>query len=100
MSDNIIDTLFDENNRENIILYGENEEAVEFEQIAVVPYEEGTYAILKPVLPPEDSDIMEEDEALVFELLEDEESAFLEIVEDEEIINFVFEEYYKMLENE
>ena len=33
MTDNIIDALFDENNRENIILYGENEEAVEFEQI-------------------------------------------------------------------
>ena len=99
MSENIIDALFDENNRDNITLYSENGEAVEFEQIAIVPYEDGTYAILKPVLSPENSDIMEEDEALVFELFEDEESAFIEFVEDEKIVDYVFEEYYKMLEN-
>lgn len=100
MSENIIDALFDENNRENITLYDEKGEPIEFEQIAVVPYEEGTYAILKPVLPPEGLEEIGEDEALVFELLEDDEGAFIEVVEDDEIVDYVFEEYYKMLGNE
>ena len=43
---NAIDALFDENNTDNIVLYNEKEEPVEFEQIAIIPIEENVYAIL------------------------------------------------------
>ena len=44
-----IDMLLDENNTDNIKLYNEDNQEVEFEQIALVPIEDKTYAILKPV---------------------------------------------------
>lgn len=34
---NPIDQIFDENNNDNIILYNENDEPMEFMQIAVIP---------------------------------------------------------------
>ena len=46
---NGIDALFDENNTDNIVLYNEREEEVEFEQVAIIPIIENLYAILKPV---------------------------------------------------
>ena len=38
-----IDMLLDENNTDNIKLYNEDNQEVEFEQIALVPIEEKTY---------------------------------------------------------
>lgn len=97
MENNLIETFMDENNTDTITLYSDKNEKVEFEQIAVVPYKEGTYAILKPI---EEIDDVEEDEAFVFEILDDGEGGFIEMVEDEDIIANVFEEYYKMLDEE
>ena len=45
----VIDILLDEDNYDNIILYDENNESNEFEQIALVPFNGKVYAILKPV---------------------------------------------------
>ena len=92
-----IDMLLDENNTENIKLYNEENQEVEFEQIALIPLEEKTYAILKP------ADTMEgiaEDEALVFVIDEIDDEDCLVIVEDDAIVDNVFAEYYKMLEEE
>ena len=92
-----IDMLLDENNTENIKLYNEENQEVEFEQIALVPIEDKTYAILKPV------NVMEgiaDDEALVFVIDEIDDEDCLVIVEDDNIIDQVFEEYYKMLKAE
>ncbi len=88
-----IDQIFDENNADNIILFDENNEPVEFEQIAVVPLGElGIFTILKPANEMEG---IAEDEALVFSV--DEEEGVLEVVENEAIVDHVFEEYYEML---
>lgn len=46
---NPIDQIFDENNCDPIVLYNENNEAVTFDQIAVIPIEKEVYVILKPV---------------------------------------------------
>ena len=43
---NPIDAIYDENNEENIVLYNENDEPVEFEQIAVIPIEDNVYVIV------------------------------------------------------
>ena len=92
-----IDMLLDENNVENIKLYNEENQEVEFEQIALVPIENKTYAILRPVL---EMDGVAEDEALVFVIDEIDDEDCLVIVEDDAVVDKVFEEYYKMLKEE
>lgn len=92
-----IDMLLDENNTENIKLYNEENQEIEFEQIALVPIENKTYAILRPVLEMEG---IAEDEALVFVIDEIDDEDCLVIVEDDAIVDKVFEEYYKMLKEE
>ncbi len=92
-----IDMLLDENNTENIKLYNEENQEVEFEQIALVPIEEKTYAILKPVAKMEG---IADDEALVFVIDEIDDEDCLVIVEDDSVVDKVFEEYYKMLKEE
>lgn len=93
-----IDAIFDENNTDNVVLYNADDEAVEFEQIAIIPIGDNDYAILKPVEPLEG---MKDDEALVFVLEEDEEGEQqLVIVQDEKIIDKVFDAYDKLYEEE
>ena len=92
-----IDMLLDENNNDNIKLYNEENEEIEFEQIALVPIENKTYAILRPVVEMEG---IAEDEALVFVIDEIDDEDCLVIVEDDNIVDKVFEEYYKMLKEE
>ena len=93
---NAIDAIFDENNTENVVLYNADDEAVEFEQIAIVPIEEKDYAILKPVVPLEG---MNDDEAMVFELQENEDGERqLVMALEEEVIDKVFDIYEKLFE--
>ena len=92
-----IDMLLDENNTDNIKLYNEDNQEVEFEQIALVPIDNKTYAILRPVIEMEE---LAEDEALVFVIDEIDDEDCLVIVEDDAVIDAVFEEYYKMLKEE
>ena len=56
-----VELLLDENNNDNIKLYDEENNCVEFEQIATIPMDEKIYVILKPVAPMEN---VAEDEAL------------------------------------
>ena len=94
----VFEKLLDPNDESNIILYDENEEEVEFEQIAIIPVKEEVYAILKPVKTLED---LKEDEALVFSLEETEEGEeLLNVVEDDDIIDIVFDEYDKMFDEQ
>ena len=86
--------LLDENNNANIFLFNEQNEKMEFEQIALVPIDGKLYAILRPVVPVEG---VADDEALVFVIEEIEGEDCLVIEEDDEVIDAVFEEYYKML---
>ena len=81
-----IDRFFDENNFENITLEDNNGKSIEFEQIAIVDYEESYYAILKPVSK---IDNVEEDEVLVFRI--DEEKDELAYVDDEALAEKVFD---------
>ena len=93
-----IEALLDPQNTENIILYDENDKAVEFEQIALIPLNNSVYCILKPVETMED---VAEDEAVVFELVDDAENGdVLNIVMEEEVAQQVFDEYKKMIEAE
>lgn len=92
-----IEKLLDENNNENIVLFDENDNATEFEQVALIPLEDKTYAILKPVTKIKD---VNDDEAFVFVLEEGEDEDVLEICTDPKIIDEVFNEYYDLLKEE
>lgn len=93
---NPIQALLDEKNTSNIFLYDENDKAVEFEQIAIIPIKEVLYAILKPV---EKMENVNDDEAIAFELKEGENGAedTLAVVTDEELIKQIFDGYYKLV---
>lgn len=93
---NPIDMLLDENNEDNIILFDDNDEETEFEQIAVIPYEDGLYCILRPVDMPE----LGEDEAFVFAIVEEDGEASIELVEDDELADRIFAVYYALLDEE
>ncbi len=87
--DRYIDRFFDEENFDDLKMEDNNGKEIEFEQVAVVDYEENYYAILHPITPV---DGVAEDEALVF--LIDEEKDELVYVEDEATAVKVFEMLY------
>lgn len=92
-----IELLLDENNSDNIKLFDDKNNEVEFEQVAIVPIEEKIYAILKPAQKMEG---VGDDEALVFTIEEIDDEECLVIEENEEIIDKVFDQYYEMLKDE
>jgi len=93
---NPLDMLLDESCNDNIVLYDDDGEPIEFEQIALIPIEETLYFILRPI----DMEGLEEDEAFVFRLIETDEDSTIDLVEDDEIVEKVFELYYSLLDDE
>lgn len=92
----VIEMLLDEACNDNIVLYGEDGEECEFEQVAVIPVGEKLYFILRPV----DMEGLEDDEAFVFELVQTEDDATIDLVEDDETVDQVFALYYELLDDE
>ena len=92
-----IEMLLDDDNTDNLILFDENNRETEFEQIAVIPLDERIYAIPKPVTEVVG---VNDDEALVFVIEEIDDEDCLVIVDDQKIVDEVFDEYYKLLEEE
>lgn len=94
----ILDILLDETNDKPITLYDADDKEVEFEQVAIIPIEDNLYVILKPV---EEMEGVADDEAIVFAVVEDEEGEVsLEVEADESLAMQVFEEYYKLLDQQ
>lgn len=94
----LLDVLFDENNFDPIVLADDEGNSYNFEQVAIIPLDNETYVILKPM---DNMDDVEEDEAFVFKITQDEAGeARLVIEDDDEIGEKVFEEYYKLLDEE
>ena len=87
MEKTAVEIILDENNEENVTLsYGENDEEVEFEQVAVVELDDDVFAILHPLDVIEG---IEEEEVLVFKI--DKANKSIELVEDPEIIDEVID---------
>ena len=96
MSENIFDKLYDENNNDNVTLYNEHGEPVEFEQIAIIPIEDNVYFILRPVTKIEG---VGEDEGLVFVVEKnDDGSELMSLITDADIIDAVFDIYDSLVE--
>lgn len=91
----VIAALLDKNNTDPIFLYNEDDDLVEFEQIAVIQCEGRLYCILKPV---EHMEGVADNEALVFHIDQDEDSDdILTMVVNDGIIDAVFDSYHKLV---
>lgn len=92
---NPVEQILDEKNTDNIVLYDDDNKAIEFEQIAVIPLERtnGLYAILIPLTPMQG---VAEGEGVLFEI--DEERGDLSVVNDDKIIDEVLTIYQKLVE--
>jgi len=98
-NENPIEKLLDVENNEPITLYDEKDNAIKFDQIALIPFQEKLYAMLKPV---EKMDGVADDEAVIFVFEEDEQdnAQFLRVVNDDKIIDEVFSIYLDLLKEE
>lgn len=94
----ILDILLDEDNEDPITLYDEKGKAYKFDQVAIIPMEEKLYAILKPI---DEVPGVADDEAIVFAVNEKENGETSLVVEtDEPTAIRVFDEYYKLLDEQ
>ena len=82
----MLQRLLDNDNDENVILFDEDGNEIELEQIAIIAHKDELYAILRPM-------DAKEDEAVVFKVdPTDEES--IHIVEDEKLAAKILELYH------
>lgn len=96
--EDIIDILLDDENRDPIVLVDGCGKKIAFEQIAVIPYDEKLYCVLKPI---DHIDHVSDDEAIVFYIDEEEgKEPSLMVETDEAKAMDVFEEYYNLLDEE
>lgn len=94
----ILDILLDEDNEDPITLYSDKNKKIQFDQVAVIPLDEKLYAILKPI---DEVPGVADDEAIVFSVTDDDNNnTILQVEQDEAIAIRVFDEYYKLLDEE
>lgn len=91
---NPVKQILDENNKDNVILYDEENKPIEFEQIAVIPLNDDLYTILIPITSMQG---VNEGEGVLFKI--DEEQQDLSIINDEKIIDEILTIYQKLLED-
>ncbi len=94
----LIDMLLDENNQDSIFIFDQNGREYECDQVAIIPYDDEIYVILKPI---DEIEGVADDEALVCHLIvphDNEEEAMLLLEYDEETAITVFEKYYELLD--
>ncbi len=96
-NESIVDKLLDENNNENLKLYDEKNNCVEFEQVAIIPIQDRVYVILRPIAGVQG---VEEDEAVVFSIEEVDDEECLIVVDDESIVDNVFAQYHELIKAE
>lgn len=78
---------------EVITLYDDNNNPVDFNEVAVVEYQGEFYALMQPVAPMEG---LSEDEAIIFKIVQkDDETDEFEPITDEAVLDAVFNEYLK-----
>lgn len=83
---------------EVITLYDDNNNPVDFYEVACVEYEDNYYALMQPVEPIEG---IGEDEAIIFRLEEQDDDTDLFLpVDDESVLEAVFNEYIKAVSDD
>ena len=92
----LFEILLDKDDTDNIVLSQEDGNQVEFEQIATIVLDDSYYAILHPL----NLEGIDENEAVVFLLDDSAEDEQLKVVEDQKLALRVFDEYYRLLDEE
>lgn len=95
MDKNILEVLLDENDKSPIALLDEKGKIITFEQIAVIPMEDGLYCLLKPLGYMEG---VADDEAIPFYVDETKDPPVLRIEMDKKKAMAVYDEYCKLLD--
>ena len=92
---NAVEQILDENNTDNVTLYDEDKNPIEFEQVALIPLEKTgkLYAILIPTQPMQG---VNEGEGVLFVV--DEEKMDVSIERDDAIIDEVLKVYQELIE--
>ncbi len=91
-----IDKILDIENTDNIFLFDESDNEIEFEQVAVIPMDGVSYVILSPI---SDIEGLSADEGAVFAILSDEGGLpYLSLVGDEELSDRVFDLYERLFD--
>ena len=91
----VVEMLLDPDCEERVECLNEDGNIISFDQIAVIPYKDKLYAILKPV---EKLEGVGEDEALVFHINVEYDS--IEVFFYFDLCDKIFELYYKLLKDE
>ena len=91
----ILDVILDESNVDPIPLQDEKGNRISFEQVAVVPYKQKIYVILKPIDKIEG---IADDEAVVFVADESVSPTVLRVEQNQEIAVKIFDEYYNLVD--
>ena len=85
--------LLDPNDHRNINYVTDSGDYFEFQQVAIINYEDEIYAILRSV----DADTLEPmDEYVVFRIVFDGDSAYVLVEDEEEVVKGVYREYYRL----
>ncbi|MDE6583322.1 MAG: DUF1292 domain-containing protein [Clostridia bacterium] len=93
----LVDVLLDVDNKDPIVLIDGSGKRISFEQIAVIPYNDKIYCVLKPI---DKIDNVQDDEAIVFYVDEKDGEKVLMVETDEKVAISVFDEYYNLLDKE
>ena len=97
MENNLLDVLFDENDIGSLTLTDEDGNKVEFRRVAIIPYKDILYVLLRPIsgLPEE---AMQQAVAMRVEMQFGE--PYLDVEDDQEILDYLMEEYYRLLKED
>lgn len=91
----ILDVILDENNCDDITMVNDVGKIINLKQVAVIPYNDKIYCILKPT---DHINGVAEDEAIVFYVDEDIATRILRVETDEVTAMNVFLQYYDLIE--
>ncbi len=91
----ILDVLLDQDNTEPVLLEDDKGRRITFEQVAIVPYDNKIYAVLKPLDKIEG---VKDDEAIVFLCDETTNPTTLRPENNQDIAIKIFDEYYNLVE--
>ena len=97
MDHNLLDVLFDDNDIGSLTLQDEDGNKVEFRRVAIIPYKDILYVLLRPVsgLPEE---AMQQAVAMRVEMEFGE--PYLNIEDEQEVLDYLIEEYNRLLKED
>jgi len=97
MDKNLLDVLFDDNDIGSLTLQDEDGESIEFRRMAIIPYKDIVYVLLRPVsgLPEEAMN-----QAIAMRVEMEFGEPYLSIEEEQEVLDYLLAEYNRLLKED